>query len=135
MQLAERSGISQHSISKLETGRTQPKPETLEKLARALGVEDPKTLISNELGYDGIVSFAEILEATPEQRLRHFALSRELENLDAFEASLHKHYTENVERWKDHPEYISSKLEAALMLGYVMGLREGRQDRGGNGET
>jgi transcriptional regulator with XRE-family HTH domain len=37
--LAERSGIGQSHISKIERGAVTPKPETIERLARALGVD------------------------------------------------------------------------------------------------
>ncbi len=133
-QLAERSGISQHSISKLETGRTQPKPETLEKLASALGVDSPGVL-TDDLGSNGVIAFSEILEATPEQRLDHFGLIQELGELEEYEARLRKRYAERVERSKDRPEDTEHALEWALLTGYVMGLREGRQYKGGDGET
>ncbi len=38
-ELAERSGVSQYTITEIETGRREPRPSTLRKLARALDVE------------------------------------------------------------------------------------------------
>ena len=38
-ELAEKSGISEDSINKLEGGRHSPRPTTLRKLAAALGVD------------------------------------------------------------------------------------------------
>ena len=37
--LSERSGVAQNTISDIETGRRDPRPSTLRKLAKALGVE------------------------------------------------------------------------------------------------
>jgi transcriptional regulator with XRE-family HTH domain len=135
MQLAARSGISQHSISKLETGRTRPKRETLEKLASGLDIDNPDVLITEDVGHDGGATFEQILEASPDQRLSYFELARELDHLEKFEESLRRHYAQNRARFKDYPEHIESKLEAAVMLGYAMGLREARQDTDGADET
>src|SRR5215203_3781897 len=38
-ELADESGVSQHSISELELGRRRPQGRTLRKLAKVLGVE------------------------------------------------------------------------------------------------
>lgn len=135
VQLADRSGVSQHSISKLETGRTRPKRETLEKLAFGLGIDNPDVLITEDIGHEGGATFEQILEATPDQRLSYFELAREMDHLEDFEKSLRRHYAQNHARFKDYPEYLGSKLEAAVMFGYVMGLREGGQYTGGEDET
>ncbi len=135
MQLADRSGVSQHSISKLETGRTRPKRATLEKLAAGLGIDNPAVLVTNDIGHDGGATFEQILEASPDQRLSYFELAHAMGHLEAFEKSLKRHYEQNHARFKDYPECLVSELEAALMLGYVMGLREGRQYTGGEDET
>jgi transcriptional regulator with XRE-family HTH domain len=37
-QLADRVGISKQALSKIETGQSQPKPETLRAICKALGV-------------------------------------------------------------------------------------------------
>jgi len=37
--LSNRSGVAQNTISDIETGRREPRPSTLRKLARSLGVE------------------------------------------------------------------------------------------------
>lgn len=37
--LSKRSGVAQNTISDIETGRRDPRPSTLRKLAKALGVE------------------------------------------------------------------------------------------------
>ena len=37
-ELAEKLDISQRSLSKIETGRNYPQPETIEKIAKALNV-------------------------------------------------------------------------------------------------
>ncbi len=42
-QLAEQAGLSAHGISDLERGaRTHPYPETVQRLAQALGLSDPE---------------------------------------------------------------------------------------------
>lgn len=38
-QLTERSGLNKMTISKLLNGKTDPKPETVKRIAEALGVE------------------------------------------------------------------------------------------------
>ena len=38
-ELAALSGVSQYTITEIETGRREPRPSTLRKLARALDVE------------------------------------------------------------------------------------------------
>lgn len=37
--LAARSGVSQYTITEIETGRREPRPSTLRKLAKALDIE------------------------------------------------------------------------------------------------
>jgi transcriptional regulator with XRE-family HTH domain len=37
-QLADNVGISKQALSKIETGQSQPKPETLKAICKALGV-------------------------------------------------------------------------------------------------
>ncbi len=39
LDLAARSGVSQYTITEIETGRREPRPSTLRKLAKALDVE------------------------------------------------------------------------------------------------
>ena len=39
VELAALSGVSQYTITEIETGRREPRPSTLHKLAEALGVE------------------------------------------------------------------------------------------------
>ncbi len=38
-ELANHSGVSQYTITEVETGRREPRPSTLRKLAKALDVE------------------------------------------------------------------------------------------------
>ena len=45
--LARKAGISEHTIIRLEKGRTSPKWQTIRKLAKALGVE-PGELVLKE---------------------------------------------------------------------------------------
>ena len=38
-ELAERAGVRQVTVARIELGQTQPRPRTIRKLAKALGVE------------------------------------------------------------------------------------------------
>jgi transcriptional regulator with XRE-family HTH domain len=44
---AQRAGISQNSLSAIETGKKHPRPATIRKIAEALGV-DPPSLVGDE---------------------------------------------------------------------------------------
>lgn len=48
-QLAEKSGVSRYTISRLETGGRSARPTTTQKLARALGAE-PHELMDGSTG-------------------------------------------------------------------------------------
>lgn len=50
-ELAERAGLTQATISFLETGKTRPQLRTVRKLAAALGVE-PAALTDDKFGWD-----------------------------------------------------------------------------------
>lgn len=129
--LANLTGISQHSISKLETGQTAPRPETTQKLADALGVS-PSALGGG--GFGRAVSFTEILEAPAERRLEYVQALAELGDLDHYRDQLADWYRENMaQHYKGAPEYIGSKIEAAMMLGYLKAFEEVRESRGDNG--
>jgi len=43
-ELAQAAGIGKNTVNRLETNATEPRPPTLRKLARALGVE-PRELV------------------------------------------------------------------------------------------
>ncbi len=132
-ELSRRSGVSQNSISRIETGARKPRKSTLEKLARALDIEDPAVLTGG--GFGDIVTFEEILQAPAEMRRGYLGMLQELDELEPFLSSLEEHYAENVGRVENDPEYMAPKLEAALMLGYIMGYREGRKRQGEDDET
>jgi transcriptional regulator with XRE-family HTH domain len=129
--LAKLTGISQHSISKLETGQTAPRPETALRLADALGVS-PRTLGGG--GFGRSVSFTEILEAPAGRRLEYVETLAELGDLEHYRGQLAEWHQENLARHpKGAPEYIGSKLEAAMMLGYLKAFEEVTENRGVNG--
>ncbi len=129
--LANLTGISQHSISKLETGQTAPRPETMQRLADALGVS-PSALGSG--GFGRSVSFTEILEAPAARRLEYVEALAELGDLEHYRGQLADWYQENMAQHpKGAPEYIGSKIEAAMMLGYLQAFEEVREGIGGNG--
>jgi transcriptional regulator with XRE-family HTH domain len=127
-ELSQLSGISQNSISRIENGIRKPRRGTLEKLAKALEVEDPDVLMTDSFGR--IVAFEDVLDAPTEQRLGYFEVLRETGGISSFEDSLREHYADNIKRFANHPDYIDAKLEAARMLGYIIGLREGRKHEG-----
>src|SRR5829696_1273602 len=115
--LANLTGISQHSISKLETGQTTPRPETTQTLAEALGV-NPHALSGG--GFGEAVSFTDILEASAERRLEYIEGLAELGALERYRDQLAEWYRENMTQHpKGAPEHIGSKIEAAMMLGYM----------------
>jgi DNA-binding XRE family transcriptional regulator len=45
MELAERSGVARSTIIAIEAGAVDPRPSTVKKLARALGVEPSELVI------------------------------------------------------------------------------------------
>ena len=131
MELAKRAGISQHSISKIETGHTTPRPETMEKLATALEVEDPEVLTVENTG---VVSFEEILEGSQDKRRLFFEHGREVGQLSPFIEQLEHLYAANRERYQDDP-VLRGQLEVAYMLGFAKGYHEGRSRKGADDET
>ena len=76
--LAERTGVAQPSIARIETGRSSPRSRTLERLLDACGF---RLELARRAG-DGIDRSAirELLKLSPEERLRLTA--REAETLD-----------------------------------------------------
>jgi transcriptional regulator with XRE-family HTH domain len=44
-QLAERAGLSRAAIAAIEKGDSEPRPDTIRKLANALDLEDPTELM------------------------------------------------------------------------------------------
>jgi transcriptional regulator with XRE-family HTH domain len=51
--LSDKSGVSTRTITALETGRQLPHPETLEKLADALGVNPSDLATADEIARPG----------------------------------------------------------------------------------
>ena len=50
-ELAELAGVRQVTVARIELGRAQPRPRTIRKLAKALGVE-PWDLLGNQGSVD-----------------------------------------------------------------------------------
>lgn len=128
--LANKSGVSQNSISRIETGERKPRKSTLAKLAKALEVEDPEVLIGE---VPEVLTFEEILDWDPEQRRKLFELWRETGEYTPFIQHLQEHYEQDIKGRMDAPENTEAadaRLEAVLMLGYAMGYSEGRKHRG-----
>lgn len=73
-QLAELIGIAPRNLSNIETGRTFPSPENLEKIAKVLGVKI-KDLLDFEHQQDDIDLFSEIvnrIKPVNRERLQDF---------------------------------------------------------------
>lgn len=73
-QLAELIGIAPRNLSNIETGRTFPSPENLEKIAKILGVKI-KDLFDFEHQQDDIDLFSEIvnrIKPVNRERLQDF---------------------------------------------------------------
>ena len=73
-QLAELIGIAPRNLSNIETGRTFPSPENLEKIAKVLGVKI-KDLFDFEHQKDDIDLYSEIINRTKSvnrERLQDF---------------------------------------------------------------
>jgi transcriptional regulator with XRE-family HTH domain len=102
--LADASGVSQHTISEIELGRRKPQGRTLRKLARVLGVEVPDLYgeVEHPLG-----------EAPPSQQL---TLNGELEEerrsgyLRAWRAFVWK----LVHRWEEELPKTSGEISVVL---------------------
>jgi predicted transcriptional regulator len=80
-ELAERSGVPQSSIARMESGKLKPRIDTLTRLIEACGME---LQVSPRRG-DGIdrSSIRQILELSPTERLRLAAAeARNLARLD-----------------------------------------------------
>jgi transcriptional regulator with XRE-family HTH domain len=61
-QLAQRSGVSKGTLSKIESGATNPTVETLDALARALDVPLPELLTADDHGEVAVVRAGEGLD-------------------------------------------------------------------------
>ena len=83
-QLAERAGISQPAIAKIESGRSSPRVDTLTRLLKPCGFRltiEPQ----RGVGVDR-TAMRELLRLTPEERLELAAI--EGRNLEQFETEL-----------------------------------------------
>jgi predicted transcriptional regulator len=83
-ELAERSGVGQPLIARIEAGRVVPLLSTLENLLHACGLR----LTIEERRGNGVdrTAMLELLALTPEERLRRAA--EEGRNLERFEAGI-----------------------------------------------
>lgn len=82
-QLAERSGIPQPTIARIEGGRTRPRLDTLERLLRACGYEIAVAPLSGT-GIDR-TAMRELLRLSPTERAR--LATREARNLERAHAN------------------------------------------------
>ena len=123
-ELAKEAGVTQNSISRLETGERKPRSGTLEKLAKVLEVEDP-LLLAEE--FPEVLTFKEILAWPVERRRRYFEYKRELGELEAFEKQLADHNRQNLEHFSED-RLVLARLEAAYMYGYTRGYAEAKEE-------
>lgn len=77
-ELADAAGMTQHTVSELELGRQEPRPSTLKKLARGLGVEVPE-LFGVEPGESPKARAQRLIPYDPEKIRGREAHQRELE--------------------------------------------------------
>ena len=119
-ELAKRAGVTQDSVSRIETGERDPRRSTLEKLALALEVEDPSMLALPMAPYS---TFEELIEGTPGRRRTYFKVMREEGILDDFAKRLERLFREGMEDYRDDSLTLA-RIQAAFMLGYAKALRE-----------
>jgi transcriptional regulator with XRE-family HTH domain len=48
LELAEAAGLAEMSVNQIENGRAEPRPSTIRKLARALGVKPSELIVDDE---------------------------------------------------------------------------------------
>ena len=80
-QLAERAGISQPALARIESGRVKPRIDTIERLLRECGMS-LQPMPRSGIGIDR-TTIRKMLELTPRQRLQSAA--REARNLAALQ--------------------------------------------------
>ena len=97
--LADESGVSQHTISEIELGRRRPQGRTLRKLAKALGVEVADL-------YGGTEHPLEGAPPSPEQPSFNGLLEEERR----------LHY---LRPWADYVELLSNNVEREIGQGHV----------------
>src|SRR5262245_58653184 len=82
-ELARRAGTSQSAVARIESGRTSPTVETLERLAGALRMDLELSVTTTEPGVDR-TQVAAALRLSPVQRLRRLAqAARAIERMKA----------------------------------------------------
>jgi transcriptional regulator with XRE-family HTH domain len=123
-ELADLAGVTQNSISKIETGGRNPQNGTLKKMAEVLGVEDPQILADE---FPTVLAFEEILAWPVERRQRYFEFKRELGELDSLEKQLAEHHQQTLENFGED-RLVLARLEAAYMYGYTRGYAEAKEE-------
>jgi transcriptional regulator with XRE-family HTH domain len=125
-QLAKRAGVPQNAISRIERGERKPRRGTLERLARALGVESPSSLV---LDLTPTQTFDDIIDGTPGQRQAYIEFMWATGRLDSFIENLEEIYEASMEDCC-RDALTRARVQAGFMLGYVKGLQEGGVVRG-----
>ena len=121
-QLANLAGVPQNAISRIERGERKPRRGTLEKLARALGVESASSLVLNLAPTQ---TFDEIIDGTPGQRQAYIEFMRLTGRLHSFVEDLEDIYQTSTEDY-DADALMRSRTQAAFMLGYIRAAQESR---------
>jgi transcriptional regulator with XRE-family HTH domain len=121
--LAELAGVPQNAISLIERGERKPHRRTLEKLARVLEVEPPRTLALDISPHS--TTFDELIEGTPEARRAYFDHKLEAGQLASFIENLKEIYEASMEDYQNDP-MTRARVQAAYMLGYIQDAVEGR---------
>jgi transcriptional regulator with XRE-family HTH domain len=122
--LADKAGVSQHTISEIELGRRKPQGRTLRKLAQALGIEVADLLGSREY------PLGEAPPSAEQQSFNHLLEDeRRLRYLRPWRAFVHG----LAQRWEKEPPRTSREIAPlfeALTAVVEQGVFEPREEVG-----
>jgi transcriptional regulator with XRE-family HTH domain len=115
--LATMCDLERAHLSRVERGITTPTRKTLDKLARALGVEHPGWLV---MPVSPGKTFGDLIEGGSDERRDYILFWAATEQLKYFVRRLEEFYEET----KDDDASTRAKLEAVYMLGYARALQD-----------
>jgi transcriptional regulator with XRE-family HTH domain len=111
----KRSGLLRHYISRVENGRTMPEVDTLQKLARALGVPlyrlfHDEDVPNSKMQLGGQVSGAELLSAGPDKDERFVRqLCQTLKSIDEAHRELLLHIAKKLAKMGAAAGHVEEK--------------------------
>jgi transcriptional regulator with XRE-family HTH domain len=120
-ELAALSGVPQNTLSRLERGLRKPRVSTLERLARALDVDDPAMLALN---VTSVKTLDEVLDGSKGVREAYLEYRRDTGRLASLVEDLRQIYDAGIQA---HPGTTleGARLQAAYLLGYAQCALEG----------